>query len=64
MNDGEVKFARSEMAKRAPLPPVLRKNVILRCLHVRVAQECDFKGVGSGGSVRGTQAMHGKVVVR
>ena len=43
-------------------PPggVLRKNVILRCLQVRVVQECDFKGVGGGGSVRRTPVIRGK----
>lgn len=39
---------------RAPTPGCFCKNVILGWLRVRAAQECDFKGVGGGGSVRGT----------
>jgi hypothetical protein len=40
------------------LPPgFFFKNVILKCLHVDIAQECDSKGVGSGGSMRGTPDM-------
>jgi hypothetical protein len=54
VNGGDVKLAGSEKGKGGPPRGVLRKNVILRWLRVRFAQECDFKGVGGGGSVWGT----------